>query len=847
EYFKNLDPQLLLSTWLNELDLVHQRQVELFANTESNNALLTKLFKELDSYVGVPFKRGDLHEFYDRFLRLQKALHDPEVKTYHDLLMRVEPRLGKRYGELRHNPNKYPEDLYKKFKVIDGKYFSETMGTLTSGKDTLGGKGISEKEVLEDIIKRDRHYTPKLALKELERRVDEMAKMEISSLLQAQEGNIEAFASEEFRNKFFKDLDFNHAKLDKEGKTYGPVSVNTQQALLKGLTPYELHDLTLMNCQAFTTPILEKQLKIQGLTHVTLRGCSGVTSQVPTYLSGQCSGLVHLDLSQCGNLKYVVGRNVISVPLSFPKLQKAFFNQCTGLKQINIKADELQLLEAQDNPNLNFFKVQSKALKILNINKNPEITDPTLDELGDTCPNLETLSCKECPQLYAAEFREQFPLVPQSKINKVGLKNFQKIKEAYEKKHTTLDLSERFNEGNIEDKVVKALSKNTSLIKLNLRSNKISDKGAISLAQNTALTSLDLSYNKIGDEGAKALAKNETLTLLSLEWNNLNSSVAKALEKNTTLKRLNLDYNKIGNEGVMNLAQNTTITTLSLVSNYVDDEATKTLAGNTTLLWLNLHNSSKGSRLLYGNNISDEGAKTLAKNTTLTWLNLSGNKIGDEGARALSQNTTLIELDLWSNKISDEGAKALAKNTTLTSLKIGWNNVSDSGSKALAKNTTLTSLDLSSLDISLSKISSTGVQAFLQNRTLTLLNLNGNNIKDEGARVLSKNTTLISLALRNNKIGNEGAKALAQNITLIKLDLRDNNIKAEGAKALAQSMTLISLKLSPKNFFQEILTNSELFSNINEKSMTLIDEMLERNKKRKEEEEKNKNKNNENN
>lgn len=623
EAFKNLDPRLLLSTWLSELDLVHQRQVELFANTKDNNALLKKLFQEHDSYVGVPFKKGDLHEFYDRFLRLQKALHDPNVKTYHDLLMRVEPDLGKRYGALRQDP-KSPKDLYERFKKIDGKFFSQSMGTITSGKDTLVSKGISEKEAIDDIIKRDRHFTPKLALKELERRVDEVAKMEISSLFQAQNNNIEAFASEEFRNKFFKDLDFNHTLLDKEKKNYGPVSIESQKVLLNGLIPYELHELTLNNCQTLTLPIL-KTFRLQDLTQVSLTGCAGVTSQVPTYLSGQCLGLVHLNLSQCGYLTYIAGGTFFSSPLPFPNLQKLYINQVPQLTQLNVEAHKLLTLEAKENPNLVTLKVQSTSLKTVNISKSMKITDQILDELEKTCPN-SIIHCKNCSQILLPNFRQsrQTSREKQFGVNMPPTQNvLRKIQVTYEKKLISLNLHDtKINLG-----LVKDLANNTILTCLDLYGSGICNEGVKALSQNTTLKELNLHGNgNITTTEVRALAQNKSLIALDLSANWIGDLSAMALSKNTTLTYLNLDYNKIGDEGAMALSKNTTLTKLNL------------------------------SR----NSIGDKGAKAFKDNTTLTYLSLRSNEIGNEGVKALTKNTTLTSLDLYSNNI-DKNTLSLIK------------------------------------------------------------------------------------------------------------------------------------------------------------------------------------------
>jgi hypothetical protein len=63
----------------------------------------------------------------------------------------------------------------------------------------------------------------------------------------------------------------------------------------------------------------------------------------------------------------------------------------------------------------------------------------------------------------------------------------------------------RSQEGLRALRTVQALAKNTSIISLDLASNKIGDAGAQVLAANTSITSLDLTSNNIGP-------------LLNFEW-----------------------------------------------------------------------------------------------------------------------------------------------------------------------------------------------------------------------------------------------------------------------------------------------------------------------------------------
>lgn len=242
---------------------------------------------------------------------------------------------------------------------------------------------------------------------------------------------------------------------------------------------------------------------------------------------------------------------------------------------------------------------------------------------------------KEIPKL---TFEQHWPINVQKKLSQDTLN---KIKEAYEKKWTFLNL---YN-SNIDDEGAKCLTQNSFFKELTLGSNKIGNVGAIALAKNSTITILDLSSNNIGDEGVQALAKSRTITTLDLGSNKIiGNKGAQALAQSPTLTELNLSHNNIESEGAQALAQNTTLTTLDLWNNKVGNKGAVALAKNETLTKLNLGY----------NEIGDEGVKFFAQNTSLTALNIENNKVGDEGANVLIQNTTLSSLDLKYNNISKE-------------------------------------------------------------------------------------------------------------------------------------------------------------------------------------------------
>ena len=306
------------------------------------------------------------------------------------------------------------------------------------------------------------------------------------------------------------------------------------------------------------------------------------------------------------------------------------------------------------------------------------------------------------------------------------------------------------------------LMNNTTLIELNLSSNKITDEKVVRLAEaikmNTTLQSLDISHNTLSYNGISSISDclkfNSTLCKLNLSSNKISDKgaerLAEAIQINTTLQELNISMNKITDEGILRLLEaikvNTTLQSLDLSHNTIYDSGMSSISDcliNSTLCKLNLSN----------NKITYEGAKELAKgiqvNETLQELNLSGNAFTDEGAKELAKgiqvNETLQELNLSGNAFTDEGAKELAKgiqvNVTLQELNLSSNKITDKGTKRLAEAIEVNKT-LQELNISKNWISKEGVMRIVEactiNRTLHKLVCTHNNLSKSGLAVINE-------------------------------------------------------------------------------------------------------------
>jgi Ran GTPase-activating protein (RanGAP) involved in mRNA processing and transport len=180
-----------------------------------------------------------------------------------------------------------------------------------------------------------------------------------------------------------------------------------------------------------------------------------------------------------------------------------------------------------------------------------------------------------------------------------------------------------------------------------VRGNNMGDVGAQALlktiSKNARLTKLDVSDNGIGEPGGGALGQllsaAKALKQADLSWNNVRVAGALSISeglKSSSLVRLNLAWNGLGERGAAAIGG--------------------ALKENATLQFLDLSSNTIGR----GNGIgpvhleASEGTQAIAEglrdNTTLRSLQLSGNPIGDKGVvmviEAVGINLSVRDLGL---------------------------------------------------------------------------------------------------------------------------------------------------------------------------------------------------------
>ena len=379
--------------------------------------------------------------------------------------------------------------------------------------------------------------------------------------------------------------------------------------------------------------------------------------------------------------------------------------------------------------------------------------------------------------------------------------------------------------------------------KLNLSFNKISKDGLKHLAlllseEKCSLIKLNLSNNLIGDDGCtilgEGISKNNSLISLNLSYNNiLNSGIielSKSMKSeggNKTIKKLKLSHNDIENSGLIEFCLN--------LKNEKKDRFTKIDFSNNDLsdrsiieFGLFLKNQTNITNLCLTNKITEENKNTffnscknleqlktidfefldisesnsetlnqiLLNNKNIQNIKITNNKVlGAAGLKGLSSgiehNPKLFVIDLTSCDIGDDGAISLSnslfKNLEIKEITLEDNKIGEKGTKAISdKLLGKTSLKL--LNLSHNKINSKGGfyigQGLIDAQGIQNLFLGYNQIEDEGCEFISKglekNNSLVKLNLENNNISNKGinsiSKFLKNNENLMEINLSGNKI-----------------------------------------------------------------------
>ena len=378
---------------------------------------------------------------------------------------------------------------------------------------------------------------------------------------------------------------------------------------------------------------------------------------------------------------------------------------------------------------------------------------------------------------------------------------------------------------------------------LNISNNSIGKEGIEQLAElisdeKCSLAKLNISNNLIGDEGAiilsQGISKNNSLIAINLSSNHiLNSGIielAKSLKSNSgnkTIKKLNLSKNEIENTGLIDfctiLKEENKYRFLKIdfsQNNYSDRaviEFGEFLLNHPSILKLTISNiSTEENKTTFFNSCknlnqlkkinlenldmvkanSESLNNILLSNKNILNMNISNNKsFGAEGIQGISSgiehNSKLFSINLSHCNIGDEGAiylsNSLFKNLDIKEIILIDNKIGEKGTKAIVDKL-LGKTSLKILDLSFNKINSKGGfyigKGLIDAQGIQQLLLGYNKLEDEGcefiANGLEKNSSLFEINLDNNNISNKGINALCKylknNENLMKVSLNGNKI-----------------------------------------------------------------------
>ncbi|XP_060948012.1 dynein regulatory complex subunit 5 [Limanda limanda] len=222
-------------------------------------------------------------------------------------------------------------------------------------------------------------------------------------------------------------------------------------------------------------------------------------------------------------------------------------------------------------------------------------TDDDYDQMNhfDFCILLEKLTCLE--ELHLVYRVKQCGLNYEGRMFEMNYKDCQSLSKAL-KSCKTLKLL-RLHQSNIDDAKVQMLVKqllgHPSLRELDFSHNVIGDLGAGAVGKLLAKSKLEvlsMCDNDITDSGGKAIAqalsKNSTLVSLNLRLNRLRDeggqAIAEALMNNNTLRHLHLGANEVSGPTAIALAkviaQNNTLKSINLSCNNLGEDGGKALA-----------------------------------------------------------------------------------------------------------------------------------------------------------------------------------------------------------------------------------------------------------------------------
>ncbi|MBF5059957.1 hypothetical protein NEPTK9_001481 [Candidatus Neptunochlamydia vexilliferae] len=342
--FLNLDPQLILTSWVKDLEAKEKKYTSLFTLKQRQ-----RLYNEDQENQFTPtllFREGEMATLCTQFKKLQEVLKQPQTAN----------------TLLSHLVNLHKDDFSTS---LIGPYIQKAYtfksGSIENRLKTATGAREDRSKTTPQTMKATLGKIPKL---------EEIENHKLYTLEKAKQELI-AFPMKGQGHLLKNGLEINFSKLP---------TPNRQRLLFESLsllTNKKMTSFRIPHCTVLTpeklTPFFHHGLKILDIRGSNLESLSNLPKEAPN--------IEKLYLSGSKKLRYFENRGLFnSPPLELLKLQELHIARCDRLTSIRLKSHSLKVLKANKNPNLTTLLLDVFHLPKLDLENTPQIDIQALRE-----------------------------------------------------------------------------------------------------------------------------------------------------------------------------------------------------------------------------------------------------------------------------------------------------------------------------------------------------------------------------------------------------------------------------------------------------------------------------------
>ncbi|MBF5058757.1 putative nucleotidyltransferase substrate binding domain-containing protein [Candidatus Neptunochlamydia vexilliferae] len=494
--FLNLDPQLILTSWVKDLEAKEKEYTTLFTHKERQ-----RLYNEDKDNQFTPtllFREGEMATLCTQFKTLQQALKKPQTAN----------------TLLSHLVNLHKDDFSTS---LIGPYIQKAYTFKSGSVETRLKKATGARE--------DRSKTTPQAMKATLGKIPKHEEIENHKLYTLEKAKQELIAFPmKGQGHLLKDgLEINFSKLP---------TPNRQRLLFESLsllTNKKMTNFRIPHCTILTpeklTPFFHHGLKILDLRGSNLESLSDLPKEAPN--------IEKLYLSGSPKLRYFEDRGFFSsTSLELLKLQELHIARCDSLTSIRLKSHSLKVLKANKNPNLTTLILDILHLPKLDLENTPHIDAQAIQEALSQQGRVR-----------------QFNKGPNDKENQKAIQNF--ISSSL----TQLDLSQGKLTPPGLQVIAEIVKKSRTLIDLKISADATSKEGLAPLIQaiigSSTLTTLELGRGPLDPQAVPSMIqmieKNRNLRRLVLSYFPLSEKEVASLMQAATKSKTLVTFDLLGN------------------------------------------------------------------------------------------------------------------------------------------------------------------------------------------------------------------------------------------------------------------------------------------------------------